>query len=84
MQRLAPFLWCGIATAHGEFLLKLKNVVQITPVRRLADGLSGSAFLRANKGGVQTCRFPGPSGIVREFSVKYHLNKGGGANLQIF
>ena len=84
MQRLAPFLWCGIATAHGDFSRKLKNVVQITPVRRLADGLSGSVFLRANKGGAQTCRFPGPSGIVREFSGRYHSNKGGGANLQIF
>ena len=57
--------------------------MEITPVRRLADGLSGSAFLRANKGGVQTCRFPGPSGIVRDFSGKCQLNKGGGANLQI-
>ena len=84
MQRLAPFLWCGIATAHGDFSRKLKIVVQITPVRRLADGLSGSVFLRANKGGAQTCRFHGPSGIVREFSGRYHLNKGGGANLQIF
>ena len=84
MQRLAPFSWCGIATAHGDFSRKLKIVVQITPVRRLADVLAGSVFSRANKGGVQTCRFLGPSGMVREYSGRYHLNKGGGANLQIF
>ena len=58
--------------------------MQITPVRRLADGLAGSVISGTNIGGVQTCRFLGLSGIVREFSRRCHLNKGGGANLQIF
>ena len=53
-------------------------------MRRLADGLAGSVFSGTNIGGVQTCRFLGPSGIVLEFSRRCQSNKGAGADLQIF